>query len=369
VTPGGGPSTAPTAAAYRGIENQLYRAEVHRGGLAEDATFKWSRDNGSVVLAVDALSNIESGQRTATLRSVWRDAGSGLAPGDWVELVDDSWAPFGTPEPLMRVEEVSLATRELKLADGYAERIFDERQHPFLRRWDQSPDEPAANHGIRVAQAEGQWYELEDGVQVQFEANDDHYFQRGDFWLVAARTATRGVLWPLSDEARPQPLAVPPHGPLRYRAPLALVSSPDGDAVDLRTHFGHANEPDAEREESPLTAVHVDDPGRLNVILDPVVNHRLVSVGTFAPDAVFEVMDGEMTVGREADNDIHLEHPDVSRHHLKLIPNGSELSVEDLGSSNGTFVNDQQIDSVTDLKPGDVLTVGPSEVQLRVDPA
>jgi hypothetical protein len=367
--PGGGPSTAPTAAAYRGIENQLYRAEVHRGGAAGDATFKWSRDNGSVALALDDLSNIESGRRTATLQSVWRDAGGGLQPGDWVELVDDGWAPFGTPDPLMRVEAVSLATREVKLADGCSERVFDGRLHPFLRRWDQSPDEPAAGHGIPVADAEGQWYELEDGVQVQFEAHDDHYFQRGDFWLIPARTTTRGVLWPLSDEARPQPLALPPHGPTRYRAPLALITSPTADPVDLRIRFGHANEPDGGSEESLLAAVQVDDPGRLSVILEPELGYRLVSVGTFAPDAVFDVLDSVLTLGREADNDIHIDHPDVSRHHLTLTPDGERLLLEDLGSSNGTFVNGERIEEVTEIQPGDVITVGPDEVQLRLDPA
>jgi hypothetical protein len=368
AVPGGGPSSAPTAAAYRGIENQLYRAEVHRGGAAGDATFKWSRDNGSVALALDDLSNIESGQRTATLQGVWRDAGGGVQPGDWVELVDDTWAPFGTPDPLMRVEAVSLATREVTLTDDCGERVFDGRLHPFLRRWDQSVDDLAAGHGIPVADAEGQWYELEDGVQLQFEAHD-HYFQRGDFWLIPARTATRGVLWPVSDEARPQPLALPPHGPTRYRAPLALVRSPTADPVDLRTQFGHASEPDDESEESLLAAVQVDDPGRLSVILEPELRYRLVSVGNFAPDAVFDVLDGVLTLGREADNDIHMEHPDVSRHHLKLIPDGDLLVLEDLDSSNGTYLNGEPIEGVTEVKPGDVIQVGPSEVQLRVEPA
>jgi len=366
--PDGGPSTVPTAAAYRGVENQLYRAEVHRGGTAENATFKWSRDNGSVALAVDDLTNIESGQRTATLESVWRDADAGLQPGDWVELVDDHWAPFGTPDPMMRVEAVSLATREVKLSDSYTERVFDGRLHPFLRRWDHSQDDPAALHGIAVKDAEGRWYELEDGVQVQFEVDDDHYFQRGDFWLIAARTATRGVLWPVSEGPQPRPLALPPHGPTRYRAPLALVTSPT-DSLDLRTQFGHANEPASESVESVLAAADVGDPGVVTAIRPPATHYRLVSVGTFEPDAVFDVPEGVSMLGRDQDKDIHLGHPDVSRHHLKITAAGDQLLIEDLASSNGTFVNGERIEDPTEVQPGDVITVGPSDVQVRVERA
>ena len=49
-----GPETAPAPWGYRGVENQLYRVEVHRGGDAEEATFKWSRDNGSVEFGLEA---------------------------------------------------------------------------------------------------------------------------------------------------------------------------------------------------------------------------------------------------------------------------------------------------------------------------
>src|SRR5262249_27675797 len=45
------PCITPPEAHYRGAENQLYRVEIHRGGEANAATFKWSRDNGSMVAA------------------------------------------------------------------------------------------------------------------------------------------------------------------------------------------------------------------------------------------------------------------------------------------------------------------------------
>src|SRR5262249_39626056 len=50
------PCLIAAEARFRGLENQLYRVEVHRGGLpatdATSATFKWSRENGSVIFPI-----------------------------------------------------------------------------------------------------------------------------------------------------------------------------------------------------------------------------------------------------------------------------------------------------------------------------
>src|SRR6185312_13274849 len=50
----------PPESRYRGAENQLYRIQVHKGGSAGDpngATFKWSRENGSVAFPILSLSD------------------------------------------------------------------------------------------------------------------------------------------------------------------------------------------------------------------------------------------------------------------------------------------------------------------------
>ena len=178
------------------------------------------------------------GVRTATLQRVWHDAQQGLEVGDWVEFVDDHWAPLGTPAALMQVQGISLATRQVTLQDTDGHRDFDARLHPLLRRWDQQPDCQAPNHGIPLQQADRKWFELEDGVQIRFEAPAARY-ERGDFWLIPARTATSGVLWPQSRDEQPAPLAIPPDGPLRYLAPLALLRHLPGEPVDLRVLFGY----------------------------------------------------------------------------------------------------------------------------------
>jgi diguanylate cyclase (GGDEF)-like protein len=65
------------------------------------------------------------------------------------------------------------------------------------------------------------------------------------------------------------------------------------------------------------------------------------------------------TIGRGRDNDIALQSDAVSRHHAKLERRGMELVISDLGSTNGTFVNDDPT-RLTEcrLKRGDQLRIG-----------
>ena len=77
-------------------------------------------------------------------------------------------------------------------------------------------------------------------------------------------------------------------------------------------------------------------------------------------------LDRDLTVGREG-CDVVLADPAVSRRHaaLRLAPTGA--AVEDLGSSNGTYVNGERVAGLRELRPGDVVRIGPTEWELRVD--
>jgi pSer/pThr/pTyr-binding forkhead associated (FHA) protein len=63
-----------------------------------------------------------------------------------------------------------------------------------------------------------------------------------------------------------------------------------------------------------------------------------------------------MKVGREGD--IVLPDPEVSRHHAVIGESSSAPTIEDLGSTNGTFVNDERISGPTKLEPGDTIRLG-----------
>jgi hypothetical protein len=366
-----GPDTAPVPWGYRGVENQLYRVEIHHGGDAEEATFKWSRDNGSVEFGLESLGDPDgNGIRTATLQRLWYDARRGLEVGDWVELVDDHWAPLGTPPPLMQVKGVSMAARQVTLQDTDRDRDVDPALHPFLRRWDQQPDGQAPNHGIPVRHAFRTWFELEDGVQIRFEAHAALNW-RGDFWVIPARTAIRDVLWPRSRDAEPAPLAIPAEGPARYLAPLALLRHPSDEPVDLRVLFGYRagehHEDDADRGHPTVEReiLLADAPV---VIRPPGALSRLRSVSAVEPGSVFTVRDGTI-IGRGSDAGIRFDHPAISRHHAVFQVEDDTLTVTDLGSLNGTWVNGQRLAArvpVT-LAPHDTIQVGSPEIQLRVE--
>ena len=170
---------------------------------------------------------------------MWYDARQGLEVGDWVELVDDHWAPLGTPAPLMQVQGISLATRQVTLQDTDGRpRLRPEAASTAAALGPAARQPRRPTTAIAVEQADRKWFELEDGVQIRFEAPVARY-ERGDYWLIPARTATSGVLWPQSRDEPPAPLAVPPDGPLRYLAPLALVKKMPGNPVDLRVLFGY----------------------------------------------------------------------------------------------------------------------------------
>jgi ABC transport system ATP-binding/permease protein len=73
-------------------------------------------------------------------------------------------------------------------------------------------------------------------------------------------------------------------------------------------------------------------------------------------------------VGRAAEVDLILSHPEVSRRHCRILREGENWFVEDLGSQRGTAVNGSRISGRTALRPGDQIQVGPVLLVLGVSP-
>jgi pSer/pThr/pTyr-binding forkhead associated (FHA) protein len=75
----------------------------------------------------------------------------------------------------------------------------------------------------------------------------------------------------------------------------------------------------------------------------------------------------DMTViGRREDCDLRIPLGDVSRKHCRIVRDGDMLKLEDLGSSNGTFLNAHRVQEAL-LSPGDSIQVGPVVFVLQVD--
>jgi pSer/pThr/pTyr-binding forkhead associated (FHA) protein len=74
---------------------------------------------------------------------------------------------------------------------------------------------------------------------------------------------------------------------------------------------------------------------------------------------------GPIVLGRDASADVVLEDGQVSRRHVKVEPSGAGLRVQDLESTNGTFVNHNEVHGTAELSPGDELLVGVTLLQVR----
>jgi pilus assembly protein CpaF len=73
------------------------------------------------------------------------------------------------------------------------------------------------------------------------------------------------------------------------------------------------------------------------------------------PNLVFELDQDSYTIGREAGNEIVIEDPQVSRRHAQLTRQGISYLIEDIGSTNGTYVNGRRVTAPVLLANGDMI--------------
>jgi pSer/pThr/pTyr-binding forkhead associated (FHA) protein len=114
----------------------------------------------------------------------------------------------------------------------------------------------------------------------------------------------------------------------------------------------------------PLAPVSVAALGAQPISMPMESGLRIVAEGGPYDGRVFELRPGIMGVGRAVDNDLVFEDPSLSRKHARVMREGDRLEVEDLGSSNGTYINNRKITRAP-LGPGDVLRFG--DLSFRVE--
>lgn len=85
----------------------------------------------------------------------------------------------------------------------------------------------------------------------------------------------------------------------------------------------------------------------------------------------YELKVEKTTVGRSDDNNFQIPEASVSSHHCEIHLKGKDVSVKDLGSTNGTFINGERVTEGT-VKPGQILRLGSIDIRLETgeaDPA
>jgi predicted component of type VI protein secretion system len=86
--------------------------------------------------------------------------------------------------------------------------------------------------------------------------------------------------------------------------------------------------------------------------------HQLVMKTGPAPGKVYSLEKSEILIGREVGSDVFVNDEEVSRQHARLTSQFGDYVLEDLGSTNGTFVNGQRATGQHILKPGDTILLG-----------
>ena len=261
------------------LENQLYRVEIHRGGvaavagqpiaaIAKCATYKWSRENGAVCFPISEVVAWGGKSATVQLEGGFYDDRFALTKGDWVEYADDVTAlrpragdATGLAPNLFAVASVSddlpvVVTLEAKAAGTYAPGTgTNSPPSPVLIRWDNGVvDEVTGTSapgrgpiradddallvlipsGPPSKNPDDDWLPLERGVVVQFVAGATDEFRRGDYWLIPSRSATGAVMWPTDESDAKLPKAVEPSETPHFFAPLAAAPSKAVATTPLR---------------------------------------------------------------------------------------------------------------------------------------
>lgn len=213
------PCELPPSGGFRGLENQLYRVEIHDPGQPSTpaqpgtATFTWSRENASVCSRVASIVS----DTTLELESLGRDDVLRFNTGDWVEVIDDASEQLGVAESraagVLRKITVEEATRRISfsiaLPTEMVSTVSGNGSNLRVRRWDQKgrvlstsgggatavfADLDASDSGAIPVPAAGTTLLLEDGVTVSFSlAEGSKGFRAGDYWVFAARTADASV--------------------------------------------------------------------------------------------------------------------------------------------------------------------------------
>jgi hypothetical protein len=225
------PCIISPAGGYRGLENRLYRVEIHSTGSigGAPAKFKWSRNTiASAVSATPSATQI-------TVQQVGRDQVLRFEVGNFIEITDDFREFQGLVGHMAQIIAIDEANRIIGFTPAIPAAMnfnpADPSRHTRVLRWDQTQNVDA-NGLLDVTPGS---IAIEDGIQVNFSLNPaGGNFKVGDYWVFYARTADGSV-----EELR----NAPPRGILHHFCRLGFIhwgtNIGTTTFTDCRDHWPH----------------------------------------------------------------------------------------------------------------------------------
>lgn len=222
------PCQLPEGAGFKGLENQLYRVELHEVG--EDGvarSWKWSRENGSVVAG---LTQIDPEKSTLTIMTLGRDERLDFHAGHFVEILDDALELGRGFGQILEIEkplgenQLLLKKAPLRLSAAHPSGV-DLTLHPRVRRWE----------GFEPIKGDrAKWLPLEAGIEVRLDDAGPRC-RPGDYWTIPARASSPAreagdIQWPMApdEDGVPQPRSMAPEGIQHHVCRLGVVTIEEG---------------------------------------------------------------------------------------------------------------------------------------------
>ncbi|AGC48181.1 Pectine lyase [Myxococcus stipitatus DSM 14675] len=220
-----GPCIVSEASDFRGLENQLYRVEVHAGNIGPDGaptglapSIKWSRDNGAIIAS--AVGLVTSSPLVLQVDRLGPGGAAGFEIGGTIEVKGEAEVLTGVPGILARIDDVQADTLRLTLLGSTLAQLQATLagKRVVVRRWDSVGAVGIVNNTFLPLGT--------DGLQVRFDTTKR--YRTGDFWLIPARTAAlpgtgKQLDWPLANGSPTDFETRPAQGVVRHRVPLALL--------------------------------------------------------------------------------------------------------------------------------------------------
>ena len=203
---------------YRGLENRLYRVEIHATGTiggGAPAKFKWSRNNASIASNVSAIPAADE----IIVQQLGRDEVLRFEIGNFIEITDDFREFQSQAGHMALITNIDQANSKITFAPPIPAPVLpilpfdatDKTRHTRVVRWDQTQNVDANGLLDVVAGT----IPIEDGVQVQFGLDPaGGNFKVGDYWVFSARTADGSV---------EQLTSAPPKGILHHYCRLGFM--------------------------------------------------------------------------------------------------------------------------------------------------